>query len=269
MRYLQGSKGKVVEVYVANTPQPGESCLATSNKQFFNEGLIFGQIDVMPTPIAQKLKIKEHFTLLTINAPADFRKKLGDLPKGVKIVPIAAGTTGNKYNQVHWFVMNKSQMEKELPKVLGLVKDDIACWIYYPKGTSGIQTDLTRDKGWDSLLKHKELQWISLISFDDTWSTFAFRLKTDVDKKKETKPKLREIFNWVNSETKEIRLPDDLSTVLKKNKKQQQFFDALSFTNKKEYIEWIVTAKKEETRSERVTGTMERLAQGWKNPRNI
>ena len=268
MRYLQGSKGKVVEVYVANTPQPGESCLATSNKQFFNEGLIFGQIDIMPTPVAQKLKIKEHFTLLTINAPADFKKKLGDLPKDVKIVPMAT-RRGKEYSQVHWFVMNKSQMEKELLKVLSLVKDDIVCWIYYPKGTSGIQTDLTRDKGWDSLLKHQELQWISLISFDETWSTFAFRLKTDVDKKKETRPKLREIFNWVNPETKEIRLPDDLSAALKKNKKQQQFFDALSFTNKKEYIEWIITSKREETRNERVTGTIERLAKGWKNPRNI
>ena len=262
MRYLQGSKGKVVEVYVANTPQPGESCLATSNKQFFNEGLIFGQIDVMPTPIAQKLKIKEHFTLLTINAPADFRKKLGDLPKGVKIVPIAAGTTGNKYNQVHWFVMNKSQMEKELP----LVKDDIVCWIYYPKGTSGIQTDLTRDKGWDSLLKHQELQWISLISFDETWSTFAFRLKTDVDKKKETKPKLPEIFNWVNSETKETRLPDDLSAALKKNKKQQQFFDSLSFTNKKEYINWITGAKREETKLARLEATIDKLTYLKRNP---
>jgi len=218
----------------------------------------------MSTSTAQKLKIKENSTLLTINAPADFKKNLIGLPKGVKIV-----SSGNNYNQVHWFVINKSQMEKELPKALSLVEDDIVCWIYYPKGTSGIQTDLTRDKGWDSLLRHKELHWISLISFDETWSTFALRLKTDFDKKKETKPKLPEIFNWVNSETKETRLPDDLSAALKKNKKQQQFFDSLSFTNKKEYIEWIVTAKREETRDERVKGTMERLIKGWKNPRNI
>jgi hypothetical protein len=31
-----------------------------------------------------------------------------------------------------------------------------------------MQTDLTRDKGWDALMRHKELQWISLISFDAT-----------------------------------------------------------------------------------------------------
>ena len=218
----------------------------------------------MPTPIAQKLKIKENSILLTANAPADFKKKLTGLPKGVNIV-----TSGSHYHQVHWFVVSKSQMEKELSKVLKLVKDDVVCWIYYPKGTSGIQTDLTRDKGWDSLLKHKELQWISLISFDDTWSTFAFRLKTETDKKKEARPTEREIFKWVNPETKEVRLPGDLLSSLKKNKKQQEFFDTLSFTNKKEYVEWIVTAKREETRNERVQGTVERLAKGWKNPRNL
>ena len=218
----------------------------------------------MATNTAQKLKIKENSTLLTLNAPADFKRNLVGLPQGVKIV-----TGGKDYNQVHWFVLNKSQMERELNKVLKLVTGDVLCWIYYPKGTSGIQTDLTRDKGWDALLKQKNLQWISLISFDDTWSTFAFRLKTDLDKKKEAKPKVREIFNWVNPETKEIRLPDDLSATLKENKKQRDFFNTLSFTNRKEYIEWIVIAKREETRKERIAQTVEKLSKNWKNPRNI
>lgn len=214
--------------------------------------------------IAQKLKIKDGFTLLTINAPPDFKTKLGALPPGVKI-----STEAKNYNQVHWFVLNKQQIEKELGKVLRLVRADVVCWVYYPKGTSGIQTDLTRDKGWDALHEHDELQWISLISFDDTWSTFAFRLKVDLDKRKETKPGMREIFNWVNPATKEVRLPDDLATRLKENKKEQEFFNSLSFTNKKEYIEWIVTAKRKETREERVNGTIERLTKAWKNPRNI
>jgi len=218
----------------------------------------------MATPVAQKLKIKEGYTLLTINAPSGFKKNLGELPKGVRIV-----TTGNSYNQVHWFVTNKSQMEKGLGKLLKLVKGDVVCWIYYPKGSSGIQTDLTRDKGWEALLKHEELQWISLISFDETWSTFGFRVKSDADRKKQAAPKEREIFKWVDPQTKEVRLPDDFSASLKKNKKQEEFFDTLSFTNKKEYIEWIVTAKREETRNERVKETIERLRKGWKNPRNM
>ena len=218
----------------------------------------------MANTIAQKLKIKEGFTLLALHAPENFEKQLQPLPAGVKIL-----SDVKKFNQLHWFVLNKAQLEKELDKVLKLVKEDVVCWIYYPKGTSKIQTDLTRDKGWDKLLQYNELQWISLIAFDETWSTFGFRMKTEADKIKEAKPKEREIFNYINAEKKEIRLPDDLATALKKYKKETAFFNTLSFTNKKEYVEWIVTAKREETRKERIEGTIERLTKEWKNPRNI
>ena len=213
---------------------------------------------------AQKLRIKENFDLLTINAPADFKKNIGELPKGVRI-----SNDSKIYNQVHWFVMNKAQMDKELNSVLKLVNDDVILWIYYPKGTSKVQTDLTRDKGWDNLLNHDELSWISLISFDDTWSTFGSRLKTEADKKREQAPRERPIFDYVDPKTKSVKLPDDLATAFKKNKKQEDFFNTLSFTNKKEYIEWIITAKREETRAERIKGTMERLTKKWKNPRKL
>ena len=183
----------------------------------------------MTTSTAQKLKIKEGTELLTVNAPSYFKKNIGALPAGVKI-----SADIRNYDQVHWFVMNKAQVEKELNKILKLLKENVVLWVYYPKGSSKIQPDLTRDKGWDSFLKHDELTWISLISFDDTWSTFGARLKNEADKKKEAKPaKVREIFNWVNPQTKEVKLPDDLAVALKKNKKQQEFFNALSFTNKK------------------------------------
>ncbi len=219
----------------------------------------------MPNTISQKLRIKDGYSLLTINAPKDFAKKLEPIPVGVKV---SAST--KKFNQVHWFVMNREQLEKEMSKVLALVKDEVVCWIYYPKGTSKIQTDLTRDKGWDKLLKHGDhLTWISLLSFDETWSTFGFRPKTTADQKKEAKPAVREIFNWVNPTTKEVKLPADLSSALKKNKKEAAYFETLSFTNKKEYIEWIVTAKQEKTRTERIAGTIERLGKQWKNPRNL
>jgi len=223
----------------------------------------------MATSISQKLRIKEKAALLTINAPADFKRDLTDLPVGVKITesvkdPIAIG-----YDQVHWFVLNRKQLEKEMSKIMKLVKDNVIVWVYYPKGSSKIQTDLTRDKGWDCLLSEGDkLTWISLISFNDTWSVFGFRAKTEADKKKEAKPKDREIFKWIDTVTKTVKLPDDLVAALKKNKKESALFDSLAFSHKKEYVEWIVTAKKEETRMARIKGTIERLNKGWKNPAN-
>ena len=47
-------------------------------------------------------------------------------------------------------------------------------WISYPKGTSKMQTDLTRDKGWEPL-EGSDLMWLSLVSVDDTWSAFGLR----------------------------------------------------------------------------------------------
>lgn len=219
----------------------------------------------MANSISDKLKIKATFTLLTLNAPNNFKKGLLSLPTGVKIT-----NTGKEYNQVHWFVLNKAQMEKEMNKVMKLVKPEVIVWVYYPKGTSKIQTDLTRDKGWDCLLAEGDkLKWISLISFNDTWSVFGFRAKNDADRKKEAKPKVeREIFNWVNPATKEVTLPDELIAALKKNKKLEAYFHTLAFSHKKEYIEWIINAKREETKTERIKGTIERLAKGLKNPAN-
>ena len=134
----------------------------------------------MATSISDKLKIKVKFTLLTLNAPTNFKKKLEGLPAGVKITDVE-----KDYNQVHWLVMNKAQMEIEMSKVMKLVKPEVLVWVYYPKATSKIQTDLTRDKGWDCLLAEGDkLTWISLISFDDTWSVFGFRAKNDADRKK-------------------------------------------------------------------------------------
>src|SRR5450432_2938481 len=219
----------------------------------------------MPLNIAQKLKIKQGDVLLTINAPAEFNKHLGPVPAGVKII-----TDGKKYNQVHWFVHNKAQVEKETKKVLGLTKDDVICWIYFPKGTSKIQTDLTRDKGWDALLRHTEkLAWLVLISFDETWSAFSFRLKKEKDKMKETKATDRPILQYIDAATKTVRLPEDLAQALKKNKTAGDYFNSLAYSHRKEYVEWIVTARQEATRKNRVDGTLERLMKQWKNPRNI
>ena len=43
-------------------------------------------------------------------------------------------------------------MEKQMSKVMKLLKPGVIVWVYYPKGTSKLQTDLNRDKGWDCLL---------------------------------------------------------------------------------------------------------------------
>lgn len=69
-------------------------------------------------------------------------------------------------------------------------------------------------------------------------------------------------------ERKELVVPDDLTVALMKEKKAKAVFDAFSYSNQKEYVEWITEAKTGATRNRRLATTIEWLAEGksrnWK-----
>jgi hypothetical protein len=60
--------------------------------------------------------------------------------------------------------------------------------------------------------------------------------------------------------------PADLSAALKRHRKAHANFDAFSPSHQREYIEWIVEAKRPETRQRRLDQAIEWLAEG--KPRN-
>jgi uncharacterized protein YdeI (YjbR/CyaY-like superfamily) len=67
---------------------------------------------------------------------------------------------------------------------------------------------------------------------------------------------------------KELPMPKPLAAALKKNKKASAVFEAFSPSNKREYVEWIIEAKTEETMNKRLATTIEWLEEGksrnWK-----
>ena len=63
-----------------------------------------------------------------------------------------------------------------------------------------------------------------------------------------------------------VNPPDDFSKELRRSKVASHFFDTLSLTNKKEYVSWIVGAKKETTRTRRLESAIDKLIAGKKNP---
>ena len=65
---------------------------------------------------------------------------------------------------------------------------------------------------------------------------------------------------------KEVVVPDYFLAVLKKNKKALTAFENFSYSHKKEYLEWITEAKREDTRTQRLETAVAWLAQG--KPRN-
>ena len=67
---------------------------------------------------------------------------------------------------------------------------------------------------------------------------------------------------------KELRVPGYFMAALKKNKKALSTFEEFSYSNKKEYVEWITEAKSEETREKRLETAIEWMSEGkirnWK-----
>jgi uncharacterized protein YdeI (YjbR/CyaY-like superfamily) len=59
-------------------------------------------------------------------------------------------------------------------------------------------------------------------------------------------------------------MPDYFAEVLKKNKKAAAFFAELKPTYQREYLVWVSTAKREETRDQRVRQTIKALGAGRK-----
>jgi uncharacterized protein YdeI (YjbR/CyaY-like superfamily) len=63
-------------------------------------------------------------------------------------------------------------------------------------------------------------------------------------------------------------VPEDLTAGLKKNKAAAATFEKFSPSNRKEYIDWITEAKRDETRQKRLATTLEWLAEAksrnWK-----
>lgn len=60
----------------------------------------------------------------------------------------------------------------------------------------------------------------------------------------------------------ELPLPDDLAAAIRADKKAQAHWDTLPPSCRREYIEWITTAKREETRTRRLAEAVTMLQSG-------
>jgi hypothetical protein len=120
--------------------------------------------------LAAKMKIKPGHRAALINPPAGYAKELNPLPAGAKM---ASALTG-EFDWIQLFAKNQAELKKLLPRAVKALKLESILWLSFPKGGSKIQTDLTRDKGWD-VLKTLDMKWVVLISVNDTWSAFAIR----------------------------------------------------------------------------------------------
>src|SRR5262245_24328866 len=117
--------------------------------------------------LAKKIKLKPGLKAAVIHAPENYVDALqhdGEISSSLR----------GKFDWIQIFIKNKAELDTMAPKAAQALKPESVLWITFPKGTSKIQTDLTRDKGWDEVQK-LNLKWINLVSIDETWSAFSMR----------------------------------------------------------------------------------------------
>jgi hypothetical protein len=122
------------------------------------------------TPLSKKLRIQPGQRVLILNAPEGYRQELGPLPESVEIAEAAE----DKFDFVHLFVKNVADLERLGPVALDVLKHDGLLWISYPKKSSKVATDLSRDVGWD-LVTEAGLRPVTQVSVDEVWSALRFR----------------------------------------------------------------------------------------------
>jgi hypothetical protein len=89
------------------------------------------------TPLAKKLGIKPGSEVAVLAAPRDF--ELAGLPDGVRVRTAARGTN----DVILSFHTERAELERRVPKLLGILDVDGGLWIAWPKKASKVPTDIT------------------------------------------------------------------------------------------------------------------------------
>ena len=216
--------------------------------------------------LIQKLNAKPG-TIAVINSPKEL---LGEFKSFKPSASIPAGSKKH-FDFVLLFAASSKELDPAWKKIIPALKEDAVFWVAYPKKSSGISSDLAgmTGEGW-SVRKGSPWQPVASASIDDTWSgtRFKFAPNLEAERKERQSEEIHDADGTVvvDRVNRVVNLPKDLGAVLSKHPGAKAFFDTLSFTNRKEYVRWIVEAKKSETRASRVQSVLEKLASNKKNP---
>ncbi|MDB5115223.1 MAG: hypothetical protein JWQ79_715 [Mucilaginibacter sp.] len=200
---------------------------------------------------------------LLFNVPDNYLSSLEPLTDGVEIVFKAEGS----FDGAQIFVKDTAELTSTLKLVFPVLKPDAVFWVIYPKKNKGISTDLEMMSGWE-VTKPYGLKPVASAAINDTWTSLRFRPETEIKVSEGRNDNIRnnEFGEYIDVDKKIIALPDEIKQALEQTPKALAFYEQLSYTNKKEYVLWILTAKQEKTKNERLIKLIEKLVSGKKNP---
>jgi hypothetical protein len=128
-------------------------------------------------------------------------------------------------------------------------------------------SDLEMMSSWDELAKYG-LRGVAAAAVNETWTALRFRPEGQSKVSDACNENIRqnEYSAYIDVDKKIITLPEEIKDVLQKSSNALANYEKLSYSNRKEYVLWILTAKQEKTRNERLVKMVEKLRAGKKNP---
>ncbi len=211
--------------------------------------------------LTEKLQLKDEKNLLIQGLPSSIEKQFVKLSFSKNVTPLLKA---RKIDFALVFAISQKQLKDILQDVIPVLNSEAKLWVAYPKLTSKIASDLSRDAKWE-FIGHYGFEGVRSVALDHVWSAVRFK-KPDPEGKRVENFSAGNPAPGVDFERRTVKVPDELDILLNKNKQAAAFFETLSFTNKREYAEWILTAKKEETKAKRLKSILQKLTAGKKNP---
>jgi hypothetical protein len=126
--------------------------------------------------LARTLRVKPGQRVLVLNAPDGYVERLEPLPSDARLVERARDAVGDQrgFDAVHLFVRDRAELDRLAPAALAIGAHDAPVWICYPKRSSKVATDLTRDVGWDAVTA-AGFVGVAQVAVDETWTATRFR----------------------------------------------------------------------------------------------
>lgn len=124
------------------------------------------------TPLFKKIGLKEGYRLITVHAPEQLLDWLHPLPDGIAINSTEAADV------IISFHRSADSLEGVLFSYVSILKKSGMLWVCWPKGSSGVATDLNRDYIRNYFLDHGLVD-VKVASISEVWSglKFVYRLK--------------------------------------------------------------------------------------------
>jgi len=120
----------------------------------------------------EKLNLKNHPTILVLNAPASFEPELAAL-QAVTILRNLRPLTAIDFSLA--FVTTQQQVDTLAAAIASRAKGDAVVWFAYPKGTSKrYKSEINRDTGWQAL-GQAGFEPVRAVAIDEDWSALRFR----------------------------------------------------------------------------------------------